>query len=79
MIQSTFTTRVLTPENGYLLTQVEEVDIKDRIFSDKLFLGINDSPSNWKEISEEEANFIMAQQEELRKLEESNTEDENDN
>lgn len=72
MIQSTFTTRILTPEEGYYLTQVEEVEISQRIFSDKVFLGFNDSPSNWKEISAEEADIMKA---ELQSAKEQATED----
>lgn len=67
MIQSTFTTRVLAPEEGHLLTQAGNVDIKDRVFSDKLFLGCNDSPENWKEITIEEADQLKAEQEEALK------------
>lgn len=67
MTQTSFTTRVITPENGFVLTQAGDVDIKDRIFSDKVFLGINDAPENWKEITEAEAEALKAEQEEANK------------
>lgn len=72
MTQTSFTTRVITPENGFVLTQAGDVDIKDRIFSDKVFLGVNDNPSNWKEITEAEAEALKA---ELREQEEADKED----
>lgn len=63
MIQTTYTTRVLVPEEGHYITQAEEVNIKDRVFSSKVFLAYNDSPSNWKEITADEANGLMAAKE----------------
>ena len=69
MIQSSFTTRVLTPEEGHVLTQSADVDIKERIFSDKVFLGKYDVPENWKEITEDEAEVLKAEQEAAMKAE----------
>lgn len=66
MIQSTYTTRILTPESGYI-TQAGDIDIKDRVFSKKLFLAVNDNPSNWKEITEAEAEALKAEQKEANK------------
>lgn len=67
METSNYTVRVLTPSNesGYL-TQSAEVNVEDRILSKKVFLAINDSESNWKEISKEEGDAIKEQQEQLR-------------
>lgn len=58
MKESTYTTRVLIPEEGHYITQAEEVDIEQRIFSKEVFLAVNDSPANWKEITEDEADMI---------------------
>lgn len=63
MIQTTYTTRVLVPEEGHYITQAEDVEIKDRVFSNKVFLAYNDSPSNWKEITADEATELMAAKE----------------
>ena len=71
MKHTTYTTRVIKPEEGFYLTQSEEVEVINRFFSKEIYLAVNDSPDNYTEITEEEANIIMAQQEELRKLEES--------
>lgn len=62
MIQQTYTTRVLVPELGNYITQAEDVEPNERVFSKKVFLGINDDPSNWKEITEDEAEAIKALQ-----------------
>lgn len=47
--------RILTPSKGYLLTQVTDVEPQDRIYSEKVYLAVNDSPNNWTEIAVEEA------------------------
>lgn len=53
MKTSNYTVQILEPTNGWL-TQVEDVEIQSRIFSKKVFLAINDTVDNWKEITEEE-------------------------
>lgn len=53
MKQSNYTVQILEPENGWL-TQAQEIEIQNRIFSKKVFLAVNDTVDNWKEISEEE-------------------------
>lgn len=53
MIQSNYIVQILEPENGWL-TQAQDIEIQNRVFSKKIFLAVTDSPSNWKEISEEE-------------------------
>lgn len=63
MIQSTYSVIILVPSEGYTLTQSAEVEIKDRILSKKVCLGINDSTSNWKEITDAEADEIKLEQE----------------
>ena len=64
MKQENYTTRVLVAEDGFYLTQSSEVEISGRIITKKVFLGINDSPENWKEITAEEAENIRKEQEE---------------
>lgn len=67
MVQSNYTVIILQPSEGYTLTQSRDVEISERILSKKVFLAINDSPENWKEITDEEAENIRIQQEELAK------------
>lgn len=46
------TLRYLTPSEGMWLTQVGETE--NRVFSEQVILGINDSPENWREATEME-------------------------
>lgn len=64
MKQQEYITRVITPEEGHILTQAEDIDIMQRVFSKEIFLAVTDSPANWKEITEDEANIIIAYQKE---------------
>lgn len=59
MKESTYITRVLVPEEGHYITQAGEIADEERVFSKEVFLAINDSPANWKEITEEEADSII--------------------
>lgn len=68
MITKNFTVRVLEASEGFVLTQVEDVDVMNRILSDRVFLGVNDSEDNWKEITAEKAAEI--EKERLEKEEE---------
>lgn len=70
MIQSNYTVVVLEPSEGYTLTQSADVEIQNRILSKKVFLAVNDSPSNWKEITDVEAEEIRITQEEYAKEQE---------
>lgn len=54
---------VLTPDEGYMLTQAAETDIENRIVTSQVILAVNDSPDNWREIPKSEADAILAQQE----------------
>lgn len=72
MIQEEIKVRVLIPTEGYKLTQASEVNIEDRIISDKIYLAVNDEIANWKEITIAEAETIKAEQERLS--EDSSTE-----
>lgn len=65
MKQSTYTVQIIEPTEGHILTQASDIDLKDRIFSEKVFLGINDKIENWKEITIEESEKLKAQQRDL--------------
>ena len=65
MIQSNYTVQILQAAEGCKLTQKKDVDIKQRIFTNKVFLSINDKPENWKEISNDEAIEIQELQRKL--------------
>lgn len=65
MIKSNYTVIILQPSEGYTLTQSKEVEVQDRILSKKIFLAVNDSPDNYKEITDKEADEIRAEQERL--------------
>ena len=53
MKQSNYTVQIIEPTNGWL-TQSQEIEIQNRVFSKKIFLAVNDSIDNWKEITEQE-------------------------
>ena len=55
--------RISRPNEGCLLTQSANVDVKERIFSDEIWLASTDSADNWKDITIEEANQIKKEQE----------------
>lgn len=63
MKQSEFTTRVLTPEEGHILTQADDAtELSRRIFSGKVYLASGDSPEAWHEITDAEAEALQAEQ-----------------
>ena len=70
MKKSNYTVQIIEPSEGYTLTQSKEVEVRDRILSKKIFLAVNDSPDNWKEITDAEAEAIKAEEE--RKKHETN-------
>ena len=76
MKKSNYTVQIIEPSEGYTLTQFADVEVQDRILSKKIFLAVNDSPDNWKEITDAEAEAIKAEQdrlaEEERKKHETN-------
>ena len=72
MIQSTYSVVVIEPSEGYTLTQSADVEVQNRILSKKVFLAVNDSPSNWKEITDAKADEIRLAQEEFAKAEQEN-------
>ena len=55
--------RILRPNEGGLLTQSADVDVKERIFSEEIWLASTDSADNWKDITIEEADQIKKEQE----------------
>lgn len=65
MKKSNYTVQIIEPSEGYTLTQSKDVEVQDRILSKKIFLAVNDSPDNWKEITDAEAEAIKAEQERL--------------
>lgn len=69
MKNSSYTVQIIEPNDGYTLTQSADVEVKDRIFSKKVYLAVNDSASNWKEITDAEADALREQQEILAKEE----------
>lgn len=66
MIQTSYTTRVLEASEGYTLTQSADVPLLERILVKKVYLAVNDSPENWTEITDAEADEIRRQQEEAQ-------------
>ena len=69
MRNTSYTVQIIEPSDGYTLTQSKDVELRERIFSKKVFLAVNDSVSNWKEITDEEAARLKAEQEILAKQE----------
>lgn len=70
MIKEEIKVIVLIPREGFKLTQAKDVPLEQRVFSEKVFLAVNDTPDNWMEIADEEAQLIIKQQNELNKNEE---------
>ena len=67
MIQSNYTVQILEAEAGHKLIQKKDVDILQRVFTNKVFLSINDDAKNWKEISDSEAELLQTKQREIAK------------
>ncbi len=65
MKQTAYTVQVLEPTEGHILTQSTDIELSDRIFSEKIFLGVNDKIENWKEITIEESEDLKTKQREL--------------
>lgn len=63
MKNTSYTVQIIEPSDGYTLTQAGEMDVIDRIFSKKIFLAVNDSIENWKEITDAEADAMREVQE----------------
>lgn len=61
-----YVTRVLEASEGFTLTQSADVPLLERILVKKVYLAVNDSPANWKEITDAEADEIRRAQEEAQ-------------
>lgn len=66
MKQSNYTVIILEPMEGWL-TQKENVEIQNRVFSKKVFLAVNDSVDNWKEITEVQYKIYQVELDEYNK------------
>lgn len=65
MKQTDYTTRVLAAEPGHKLTEADEaVAIEARTITDRVYLAATDSPERWREITDAEADAILAAQRE---------------
>lgn len=62
--------RILTPSTGHWITQKASVPISDRIISDRLYLGRNDSVDNWYEITDEMRGVYLAELERWKREQE---------
>ena len=63
MKTSNYTVQIIEPNDGFTLTQSADVELRDRIFSKKVYLAVNDKASNWKEITDAEADKLREEQE----------------
>lgn len=61
-----YTITVLTASEGHKLTQAGEVDILDRTITPKVYLAATDSPDNWREITDADADALRAEIEAAR-------------
>lgn len=62
----------LIADDGKKLTQSTDIDIKERIIATAVMLGKGCSSSEWIEITQEEANNILKQQNENEENKEEN-------
>lgn len=53
----------IEPNDGFVLTQSGNVDIKSRTFSTLIYMSGNSDPNEWKEIPIEEAEIMRKEQE----------------
>lgn len=68
MIISNYTVKILEPQSGHSLTQAyTDMELQERIFSKKVYLGVNDSEDNWVEISDEAVEALQAEIERITK------------
>ena len=72
MKTSNYTVQIIEPNDGYTLTQSADVELRDRIFSKKVYLAVNDKASNWKEITDAEADKLREEQEILAREDAAN-------
>ena len=55
MRQSNYTVTIIEASEGHTLTQAGDISANERTMAKKVYLAVNDSPDNWKEITDEEA------------------------
>jgi hypothetical protein len=60
MKTSTLEITIIEPQDGYYLTQAKRNADESPILSKKVVLSKADSPENWKEITEEEGDEMLA-------------------
>lgn len=66
MKQTKGTPKILTADEGMKLTQADEsTTLSDRIVTQRVYLAVNDSPDNWCDIPQEEAEQIIMQQQNI--------------
>ena len=61
MTETKITLRKLTAADGFVLTDGE-------VYGKEIYLGKNDSPDNWHEITEAEHTEILAEQEQTEEV-----------
>ena len=54
--------KLLDKNDGYKWTQKADIDIKDRIFVSKIYLADTAQESDWKQITDAEAEILEKQQ-----------------
>lgn len=54
-----YTVKVLVASEGMKLTQANQIEDQYRTFSDKIYLAVNDSANNYKEVTEKYANDLL--------------------
>lgn len=69
MTSENYTSIVLTADEGYYLTQTADVELTDRVVASKVALSKFSTVDDWKEITKEEADQIIAEQNALREAE----------
>lgn len=72
MTTENFTSIVLTADAGYYLTQTADVELRDRIVASKIALSRHSMVDDWKEITKEEADQIIADQNAEREANDEN-------
>lgn len=69
MTSETHNTIVLTAESGYVLTQSADVELSERIVASRVALSKYSTVDDWKEITTDEGDRIIAEQNALRETE----------
>lgn len=67
---------VIKAEDGYKLTQKDDVQLSERLISDIVVLGKYDSIENYKEIPNDEAEILIKQIDDYNKSLQENNEEE---